>query len=100
MYIIDIVLDTQKIPDDQAASLLDAHRAWFAKYFQQGNFLILGPYLDQADAGVILAQAESRADLERILSEDVYFDAKQAVYTVREFKATMVADNIATFQGK
>ncbi|AUI66877.1 MULTISPECIES: YciI family protein [Glaesserella] len=99
MYIIDIVLDTQKIPAEQADELLNQHRAWFAKYFQAGNFLMLGPYLDQAAAGVIIAHAPSRAALDEILAEDVYFPTQQAAYTVREFKAAMVAD-ATQFQGQ
>lgn len=99
MYIIDIVLNQNKIPAEQAEELLNRHRQWFAEYFQAGNFLMLDPYLDQAAAGVIIAQCESRAELDRILQEDVYFEQQQAVYNVREFKANMVQDATA-FQGK
>lgn len=99
MYIISIELDNNKIPREQADELLAEHREWFAKYFQAGNFLMLGPYLDQESAGVIIAQASDRASLDNILSEDVYFPTQMAVYTIREFKAAMVAD-ATPFQGQ
>ncbi|AGH37418.1 YCII-related protein [Bibersteinia trehalosi USDA-ARS-USMARC-188] len=49
---------------------------------------MLGPYLDQAHAGVIIAQAESREALDKILAEDIYFP-NLADYEVREFKDAM-----------
>lgn len=88
MYIINIVLKMDKIPAEQAESMLNAHRAWFAQYFEQGNFLMLGPYLDQDHAGVIIAQTENREALDTILAEDVYFP-DLADYEVREFKDAM-----------
>ncbi|WP_150539797.1 YciI family protein [Actinobacillus vicugnae] len=93
MYLIDIVIDQNKVAGEQAETMLNAHRQWFAKYFQSGNFLMLGPYLDQAAAGVIIAQCTDRAELDRILAEDVYYP-DLARYIVREFKATMVAENV------
>ncbi|MDY4713947.1 YciI family protein [Actinobacillus minor] len=98
MYLIDISLKNESLSEEEQAKQLDAHRAWFAKYFQQGNFLLLGPYLDKERAGVIIAQTESREQLESILAEDVYYP-NLADYQIREFKAAMVAENIQQFQG-
>ena len=98
MYLIDISLKNESLSEEEQAKQLDVHRAWFAKYFQQGNFLLLGPYLDKERAGVIIAQTESREQLESILAEDVYYP-NLADYQIREFKAAMVAENIQQFQG-
>lgn len=98
MYLIDISIKPSDLSEAEQAQQLDAHRAWFAKYFQQGNFLLLGPYLDKARAGVIIAQTESREKLEQILTEDVYYP-DLADYQIREFKTAMVAENIQQFQG-
>lgn len=98
MYLIDISLKNSTLSEEEQAKQLDAHRAWFAKYFQQGNFLLLGPYLDKERAGVIIAQTENREQLESILAEDVYYP-NLADYQIREFKAAMVAENIQQFQG-
>lgn len=100
MYLIDIVLDQANIPADQAGEMLAAHRAWFGKHAQSGHFLIVGPYRDQAHAGMVIAQAESRAALDAILAEDVYYADRLARYTVREFQANLIADNIEQFKGR
>lgn len=100
MYLIDIVLKLDEISPEQSDELLAQHRAWFKQYFEQGKFLMLGPYLDQAGAGVIIAQADSRAELDAMLAEDVYWADKLADYQVREFQANLVAENIQQFQGK
>ncbi|HGO5857417.1 TPA: YciI family protein [Mannheimia haemolytica] len=88
MYIINIALKMDKIPAEQAEQMFNVHRAWFAQYFEQGNFLMLGSYLDQDYAGVIIAQTENREALDTILAEDVYFP-DLADYEVREFKDAM-----------
>lgn len=94
MYLIDITIKTDAVPAGQSEALLAGHRAWFAKYFEQGHFLLLGPYLDRSAAGVIIARADSRAQLDAMLAEDVYWADKLADYQVREFQAKMVADRI------
>lgn len=56
MYLINVVI--QHNPNESAAQAeekLNIHRAWFAKYFEQSKFLLLGLYLDQAHAGIIIA---------------------------------------------
>lgn len=97
MYLINIVVKPNPNAAEAAAQL-DTHRAWFAKHFQSGAFLLLGPYLDQERAGVIVAQAESRAALDDILAEDVYYP-DGADYDIREFRAGMAADT-RPYQGK
>ncbi|WP_373699187.1 YciI family protein [Neisseria dentiae] len=94
MYLIDITIKTDAVSAAQSEALLAGHRAWFAKYFEQGYFLLLGPYLDRSAAGVIIARADSRAQLDAMLAEDVYWADKLADYQVREFQAKMVADRI------
>lgn len=94
MYLIDITLKIDIIPAEKSEALLAGHRAWFAKYFEQGYFLLIGPYLDRSAAGVIIARADSRAQLDAILAEDVYWADKLADYRVSEFQAKMVADRI------
>ena len=45
MYVIDIKI-TEQPNETEAAEWLAQHRAWFKKYFEAGNFLVDGPYLD------------------------------------------------------
>ena len=91
MYLINITLDPARIPADRADEMLAQHRAWFAKHFQAGTFLLLGPYLDREHAGIIVAKTMPRDELEKLLGEDVYYPQALAAYEVREFKAAMCA---------
>lgn len=99
MYLIDITIHESAATGDNSAQLLDEHRAWFGKYVDQGNFLLLGPYTSKTYAGVIIAQAQSREQIDSILAEDVYYPDK-AVYTVEEFTASKIADDIQSYVGK
>lgn len=99
MYLIDIKINEETANSTEAEQLLSAHQAWFSKYFEQGNFLLLGPYKDIANAGLIIAQADSREALAQILSEDVYYPNK-AAYQVNEFVANKIQANITEFAGQ
>ena len=100
MYIIDIFIRKEKLSDKEMEALLEKHRAWFEKYFEQGNFLLVGPYLNRGASGVIIAQAQNRSVLDKILSEDAYYAEDLAEYAVHEFKAGMIAADIGAYQGK
>jgi uncharacterized protein YciI len=100
MYIIDILIKTEKLSDQQLKMLLEKHQAWFEKYFEQGSFLLVGPYLNRGASGMILAQTESRASLDKILAEDAFYADDLATYIVHEFKAAKIAANIGEYQGK
>ncbi|WP_375540651.1 MULTISPECIES: YciI family protein [unclassified Leclercia] len=66
------------------------------KYFNNGRFLMLGPYIDtDAHAGVIFAQASSKNELQSILEEDCYYPGF-ARYDVREFTTKFIAENFNT----
>ncbi|MBY6286970.1 hypothetical protein K6121_11545 [Neisseria subflava] len=41
MYVIDIKI-TEQTNETEAAERLAQHRAWFKKYFEAGNFLVVG----------------------------------------------------------
>lgn len=99
MFLIDIVIKMEAVPKEQADLLLDKHRAWFKDQFEAGHFLLVGPYRDQAAAGLVLAQADSRESLDALLAKDSYYPDK-AVYTVREFQANLITDKITEYRGK
>ncbi|MEQ9889802.1 YciI family protein [Pectobacterium aroidearum] len=100
MFLINISLKDSHADEETAAERFEQHRHWFAKHFEKGNFLILGPYQDKHHAGVIIAQAESREALDNILAEDVYYPLDLANYDIHEFKAIFVADDIKQFEGR
>ena len=99
MYFIDIKISDETSNSAEAAQLLAGHRQWFAKYVEEGNFLLLGPYKDIAHAGLIIAQARSREALDAILREDVYYPNK-ASYEIHEFTANKIHPQIGEFIGQ
>ena len=100
MFIITETVLTEKIPADKLETLFAAHRSWFVKHFQAGDFVLVGPYKDWAASGIMLAQADSREALEEILKGDVYYADKLAVYDVHEFVPAKIAKNICDYEGK
>lgn len=98
MFLINITLKSDQVPADRADDMFAQHRAWFAKHFEAGTFVLLGPYQDREHAGIIIAQADSRAEIDAVLAEDVYHPQALADYEVREFTAAMAADK--NLQGK
>ncbi len=99
MYFINIQISPETANSSDAETLLDAHRQWFSKYAEKGNFLLLGPYKDIPFAGVIIAQVESREALDAMLKEDVYYPNK-ASYEIHEFTANKIHPQIGEFIGQ
>ena len=99
MYLIDITIKADQVPADKADELLAGHRAWFSAQAQAGNFLLVGPYRDKAMAGLLIAQANSRAELDDLLAKDAYYP-DMATYDIHEFQANIIAENITDYRGK
>lgn len=96
MYIISIAVNAD-ITSEQHDTLFPRHVTWFKKFFDAGNFLVIGPYTDHEHAGVIIAQTKDRSELEGIISEDAYYPSL-AQYEIREFMPKMIAKNLQNFQ--
>ncbi|HEV8022809.1 MAG TPA: YciI family protein [Candidatus Lustribacter sp.] len=67
-------------PDAYRANM-DGHRAWINKH-ADASFVLCGPFEDRSAGGMILAQAESRAALDRILAEDPLIGCGAATHEV------------------
>lgn len=98
MYLINVSIK-EKSSNQSAAERLKEHQHWFGKYFDEGKFLMVGPSKTHELSGVILAQVESREELDQILSEDVYFP-NGATYEVNEYVPSRISKDITLFEGK
>lgn len=96
MYIISITVNAD-ITAELQDTLFPRHVTWFKKHFDAGKFLVIGPFADQERAGVIIAQTQSRDELEALLREDAYFP-DHARYDIREFVPKMIAADMQSFQ--
>ena len=47
MFLINETLNPEKIPQGKEEEFFQQHVAWFTRHFEQGNFLLVGPYTDQ-----------------------------------------------------
>lgn len=94
MFLITITLRPEKVAADGAEALFRAHRQWFVRFHEAGNFLLLGPYTDREHSGVIVAHGDDRNMLETILAQDVYYAKGLAEYEVRPFQALLMADGL------
>jgi uncharacterized protein YciI len=92
MYIINITVNAD-ISAEQHESLFPKHVSWFKQYFDEGKFVVVGPYSDRERAGIIIASTENRRELEAILSDDSYYP-DLANYEIREFFPKMIASDL------
>ncbi|WP_026480720.1 YciI family protein [Ahrensia sp. 13_GOM-1096m] len=73
---------------------LDAHVEFLKENYASGNFIASGPKVPRT-GGVIIATAETREALERILAGDPFNSKKLARYTVTEFRPSMTASQLS-----
>jgi uncharacterized protein YciI len=87
MYVVSLTYTASLERVDDA---LEAHRAFLARQFDAGVFVMAGPKVPR-DGGVIIAAGIERARLDEILASDPFARQKVARYDVTEFKATRMA---------
>ena len=100
MFIINQTLNPEKIPAGKGEELFKQHIEWFTRHFEQGDFLLVGPYTDKEMAGIMITAAENREAVEKILQDDVYYADGIAEYEVRVFKAGKIAKEFPAYEGK
>ena len=77
VYVVRVVnLDPQAYQANVAG-----HRDWINKH-ADASFVLCGPFEDRSAGGMIIAQAESRAALDRILAEDPLLACGAATHEV------------------
>ena len=98
LYLIKVVMPHDAVDPEKQDEYFAAHVSWFSKYFEKGTFLMLGPITDLEHAGFILAQAESREAIDKILAEDMYYSVEGITYEVNEFQAALMSDKILDYK--
>jgi uncharacterized protein YciI len=66
---------------EQYLAHMDGHRAWINKH-AEAAFVLCGPFEDRSAGGMVIAQAESREALNRILAEDPLLACGAATHEV------------------
>lgn len=93
-----VILLNYNKPPPETGSLLEEHRAFFERSFASGHFLVSGRRMPYA-GGVILAKADSRAELEQIIRSDPYVREQLLEFEVIEFTPLMTAPDLAGLRG-
>ncbi|MFE9560690.1 YciI family protein [Streptomyces sp. NPDC006487] len=92
MFVMEL---TYTAPVEAVEEEMDAHIAWLDGYYAAGIFLASGRKVPR-DGGVILAGGISRAEVEKIASEDPFTVAGVCAYRITEFLATKTSSDLAT----
>lgn len=80
-----IILSYKK-PSEEVEKVTPAHRAYLDEYYEKGIFVLSGRQASQR-GGVVIAKAESRETLDKILALDPFYTEGIADYEIYEFKA-------------
>ncbi|GGY57020.1 YciI family protein [Pseudoduganella sp. SL102] len=90
MFIITL---TYLKPNEEIDGLLAAHRAFLREQYANGMFVLSGRMVPRT-GGIIIADADSRADVEAVIELDPFKQAGAASYAITEFVPTMAADGL------
>lgn len=93
MFVIQLTYTGSLAEIDQ---LLDAHKLFLEKYYAKGIFMLSGRKQPRT-GGVILAQAEDMATIEKVIAEDPFNLHGLADYSITEFLPTMANETLRNF---
>ena len=83
-------------PLEQIDACLEAHRAYLRTNCDAGRFVMAGRQVPRT-GGLILARAESKEELRRLLDDDPFHRAGAAEYEIVEFVPTVYHPGFAEF---
>jgi uncharacterized protein YciI len=89
-----IILLSYLKPMSEVDRFLQEHREFLARYYASGHLLMSGPQ-EPRNGGVIIARAESKAAVEKIIQGDPFYREQIAKYDIIEFRASTVAPALA-----
>jgi uncharacterized protein YciI len=89
-----VVLLSYIKPMSEVDRFVEEHREFLKHYYASGKFLLSGRK-EPRTGGVILAVAETRAEIESIVQNDPFHREKIANYELVEFLPSMSAEHLA-----
>jgi len=98
MFIIDL---TYIVPLEKLDAHMTDHVKFLQKYYKQNVFVASGRKVPRT-GGIILALANAKADVEKIIQEDPFYIHKLAEFNVIEFQTSQSHPEFRKFleQGK
>lgn len=92
-----VVLLNYTRPLEEVDVHLADHRAYLARHYAAGDFLMSGRR-NPRNGGLIIARAASKTALEAMIKEDPFYRAGVAEHEIYEFSATMTAPALEAFR--
>lgn len=89
-----VVLLSYIKPMSEVDRFIEGHREFLMRYYASGNFMLSGRK-EPRTGGVILANADTLAEIESIIENDPFHREKIATYEIVEFLPSMSADYLA-----
>jgi uncharacterized protein YciI len=81
MFIIDIHYTA---PIEEVDKHIDGHVAYLQKYIGNNTFIVTGRKIPRT-GGILIANAGSKEEVEKIITEDPFYQHKVAEMTITEF---------------
>jgi len=81
MFIIDIHYIA---PIEEVDKHIDAHSAYLKKYIDNNTFIIAGRKVPRT-GGILIANTGSKEEVEKIITEDPFYQHKVVEMTITEF---------------
>lgn len=86
MYIIDL---NYIVPLEELDAHMTDHVKYLHRYYKQNKFVASGRKVPRT-GGIILALADSREEVDQIISEDPFYIHKFAEFNITEFNASQM----------
>ncbi|NIF04308.1 GTP cyclohydrolase [Chryseobacterium sp. Tr-659] len=93
MFIISLIY---KSSIEDIERLIPQHNIFLNKHYESGLFIASGRK-EPRTGGIIIANASSRNEIEKIISEDPFYIYEIADYDVTEFIPSKYNENFKTF---
>jgi len=91
MFVVTLTFADNK---DRAGALMEGHKAWIKKGFDEGLFLMVGS-LQPGRGGAILAHVARKAELEAFVAEDPFVAERVVAAEVMEITPARLDDRLA-----
>lgn len=91
-----VILLSYVQPLNEVDKLIPAHREFLQAHYASGKFQLSGR-LEPRTGGIIIATADSRAEVEMIIEQDPFYQARVAQYQVLEFLPGMAGAGLERF---
>ena len=90
LFVIDL---HYLVPLEQVDPFIEPHMAFIDQQYAENRFLASGPKVPRT-GGMIIAVAETKAEIERIIRDDPFFQNDIARYTITEFNPRTTAPGL------